>query len=284
MRGYSVVAKVSKNHPSVQMFNSILLSPELIAEYLDALLEKGCTAETQKAYQVKLEQLYQYLPEDKLIRADTLTQWRTALVEAGYAPRTVNVCIAAANGLVAYCGHREFQVEKPLKCDCGIQPELTRSEYLRLLQTAKNLGKHRAYLLVKLFGTVALTPRCLYAVTVEAVRDGWIILPGERLRIPPSLQSELLSYARNQGLSSGPVFITRKGNVISRVNAQGAIFALAKDAVVPSEKCNPRCLRKLCLETQAGIRANVELLAEQNYDHLLETEQLMVAWEEPAIS
>lgn len=156
MRGYSVVAEV----PKVQTDNSILLSPELIAEYLDALLEKGCTPETLKTYQMKLGQLYQYLPEDKLIWADTLTQWQAALLEAGYAPRTVNICTAAANGFVGYCGHREFQVEKPLKCDYGIQPELTRNEYLRLLATARTWINSR-----HIFWSSCLQPQACLSTT-----------------------------------------------------------------------------------------------------------------------
>ena len=46
------------------------------------------------------------------------------------------------------------------------------------------------------------------------------------------------------------------------------------------EKCNPRCLRKLYLVTQAEIDRGVRLLAEQAYDRLLDTEQLAVGWDE----
>lgn len=38
-----------------------------------------------------------------------------------------------------YCGHRELQIEKTLKYEYGIQPELTRNEHLRLLSTARTL-------------------------------------------------------------------------------------------------------------------------------------------------
>ena len=43
----------------------------------------------------------------------------------------------------------------------------------------------------------------------------------------------------------------------------------------------PRCLRRLCLETREAIRADLAALAEQTYDRLLEQEQLSVGWEEP---
>lgn len=56
-------------------------------------------------------------------------------------------------------------------------PELTRNEYLRLLQTAKLLGKRQTYLLVLLFGTMDLPLHALSCVTVEAVREGWVFVP-----------------------------------------------------------------------------------------------------------
>lgn len=280
MRGYSVAAEVSKNHPSPQPISSIMLSAELIEEYLDALMEKGCTPETLETYRMKLGQLYQYLPEDKLIWADTLAQWRTALVEAGYAPSTVNICTAAANGLVSYCGHREFQVEKPLKCDYRVQPELTRNEYLRLLSTARTLNKQQTYLLIKLFATTGLSLNDLHRLTVEAVACGRITFPDSILHIPECLRLELLDYIQREGVTSGPVFVTRSGSKLRRTHVTKSIQRLCPDARVSEEKATPRCLKKLYQVTQASIQGNLSLLMEQAHDRLLETEQLAIGWKQ----
>jgi len=263
-----------------QLSGGILLSPELIEEYLEYLMETGCAPDTQEAYQSKLHQLYQYLPENKCIQAGTLSQWRESLLEAGYAPRTVNVCTAAANGLMAFCGHREFQVEKQLKLQQDIQPELTRTEYLRLLSTARLLGKEREYLLIKLFGATGLTLRDLPRLTVEAVQDGKVGLPASVIRIPNCLQEELLDYIQRERIVSGPVFVTKAGNPIRRNNITRMIQGICKDARVPEEKANPRCLKKLYQATQDNIQANISLLVEQAHDHLLETEQLTIGWKQ----
>ena len=74
------------------------------------------------------------------------------------------------------------------------------------------------------------------------------------------------------------MFLIRKRTPIPHNQVAFAIQCLAQDVRVASEKCNSRCLRKLRQETQAGIRANVELLAEQAYDRLLETEEPTVGW------
>ena len=74
------------------------------------------------------------------------------------------------------------------------------------------------------------------------------------------------------------MFCTRYGKLMDRGNINVRIQSLARDARVPAEKCNPRCLRKLCTATQESIRANLELLAEQTYDRLLEKESLTAGW------
>ncbi len=71
------------------------------------------------------------------------------MMEHGYSNSTINTCTSVVNWLVSYFGHRELQIEKQLKRELGIQPELTHSEHIRLLSTARALGKEQEYLIVK---------------------------------------------------------------------------------------------------------------------------------------
>ncbi len=283
MRGYTAVVK-QPEALRAQPDRSVPLSPELIGEYLETLRDMGCAAETVKNYRMKLNRLYQYLPEDKRIRTGTLEAWRSALLEAGYSVSTVNGCTAAANGLMVHCGHRELSVEKTLKCRYGIQPELTRSEYLRLLSVARTLGKEREYLLIKVFGSTGLILRDLPRLTAEAVRAGKIRLSASILHIPDCLQKELLDYIRREGITHGAVFVTKAGTPMGRSNITGMIQGLCRDACVAEEKATPRCLKKLYQTTWSGILASVSLLAEQAHDCLLETEQLTIGWKQEAES
>ena len=257
----------------------VTLTPELTDAYLQRLRDKGRTPATLQTYRRNLDMLYRYLPKDKRISWDTLEGWRAVLLAEGYAPRTINLCLSAANGLLEYCGRREFQSQGPLKLAEDVQPELTRSEYLRLLSTARALGKERSYLLVKVFGSMGLAIQELPRLTVQAVQAGRLVLAGNRLLpIPTCLQRELLDFAGRKGIRTGPLFITRAGRPMSRSNVTGAIQALCPDARVEKEKGNPRCLKKLYQTTQAGIQADLALLMEQAYDRILETEQLTIGW------
>lgn len=262
---------------TVEEPSGVSLSRTQIDSYLKKLEDSGASPATLETYQRHLSQFYRFLPKDKRVQAETLAAWRDSLAETGRAASTVNTGISAVNGLMLHLGHRELQAER-LEDEDNVQPELTRSEYLRLLSAARLLGKERAYLLVKIFGSIGITVSELESLTVEAVRVGKISLPSGVVRIPEGLREELLNFANGEGIGSGPVFLSEKGTPQGRTVITAIIKTLSRDAQVAEEKANPRCLRKLYLATQANIRDNLSILAEQTYDRLLEKEQNVIGW------
>ena len=190
----------------------IVLSPEQIEAFLNTLEGNGGAEGTVKRYRHNLHLLYADLPADKELRRGTLAQWRESLLERGYAPRTVNVSISVANSLLAYLGRRELQLMERLEPRTDIQPEMTRAEYLRLLGTARALGKRQLYLLIKLFAGTGLPVQALPGVTVEAAASGSLAITqgGERqvLHITDCLRQELLDFAKDTGRRSGALFVT----------------------------------------------------------------------------
>ncbi len=258
------------------------LTSDDLEAYLDGLSRKGRVAGTLTAYRHNIYALYTTLPPDKTVRPGTLAQWQKELLEQGYSPRTVNTRLSAANGLLDYLGRRDLQYVGTLEVD-DVQPELTRTEYLRLLTTARALDKERLYLLVKVFGCTGIPVQELPRVTVEALDEGQITVRNggtvQLLHLPDFLRKELLAYAQRKGILSGPLFRTRNGKPLSRTSVTDSIKRLCRDARVPEEKANPRCLKRLWQSTQDGIRAQIDLLVEQACDRLMETEQLTVGWE-----
>ena len=260
----------------------LCLTDELELRFLENLREHGRTKDTISVYRRNLSRLRKSLPEASKLDPAFLSNSQSELLEQGYSPGTVNSCTATVNSLLEFAGRQDLRVEQVSPDENIPLPELTRNEYLRLLQTAKLLGKRQTYLLVLMFGTMDLPLHALARVTVEAVREGWVLVPS-RLRVPPCLRAELLAYAGEQGIGSGPIFCTRYGRPMARGNINVRLQSLSRDARVSPEKCNPRCLRKLCVATQAGIRSSLELLIEQAYDRLLETEALTVGWNESEV-
>ena len=262
----------------------VRLTREGMERFMTVCQAEGRVEGTLKWYRRGLNRLYDDLPEDKTIRRGTLEHWREQLVKEGYAPSTINSYLSVNNAYLDFVGHREYQLANQLKLATELQPELTRAEYLRLLQTARTLGRERVYLLVKLFGSTGLTVQELDKVTVESVRDGKLTVIFSRskrvLHIPEGLQRELLEYARRNGYISGPIFLTKEGTPMSRTYVSTIIRQLCTAARVPEEKGNPRCLKRLYQNTLAGIEDNVALLVEQAHSRLLEQEQLDIGWKE----
>ena len=276
--------QLQREPPAFGRAEPLRITQEQIGAYLEILRERGCTPDTIKSYRRNLNQFFAFLRGGRELTRDSVADWREEMLSRGYMPRTVNNRLSAANGLLGYLNLREYQAPAQIKLeeDDEIQPELTRKEYLRLLSAARALNRERLYLLVKTFAVLGLSIQQLSRLTAEAVDRGKIP-PGSGqpgVDIPQCLRTELAAYIRREGICRGPVFITRSGKPISRTGVTACIQQLARDARVPPEKCNPRCLRKLCQSTKEGIRQNLSLLVEQAYGRLLEQEQAAVGWTE----
>ncbi len=254
-----------------------------VERFLDAERNKGWTAMTVKRYRSALERMYQDLPAEKQIQRGTLVQWREELLDNGFAPSGINLIFSACNKFLDFVGHRECQVVDQLPIGDKLQPELTRNEYLRLLQTAKQLEQERIYMLVKVFGSIGLRIQDLPLLTVEAVREGKLTsIVGSRrqtVRIPKCRREELLDYARRSGVSSGPIFVGRNGQPSNRSEIAVNLRKLGESAQIPAGKVTARTLRKLCGQTRANIEANMDLLVEQALERQLEQEELTVGWD-----
>ena len=262
----------------------VAVTRQQIGCFIADMQSRGRAKNSLEKYLRDLTRLYQFLPPEKRIGRETLERWRAALLEAGYSPRTVNASVSEANSFLAWLGHRELQVARQLAVREEAQPELTRNEYLRLLSAARALGRQRTYLMVKTFAALGLTVQELPRLTVEAVEETGAVTANaggrRQVQIPGCLRRELGDYIRQEGLTAGPVFVTRSGRRLNRTAVTGAIQALARDARVAPEKCNPRCLRRLYQSTMAGIEASVCLLMEQSHERLLDAEQLIAGWRE----
>ncbi len=130
-----------------------------------------------------------------------------------------------------------------------ISRELSRDEYLRLVNTAESQGEHRlALLLETICGTGARVSGVRY-ITVEAARQGRtdIALKGKirTILIPRKLARKLLKYAHKQKIASGEIFVTQSGRSLSRRQIWGDMKRLCRTADVEPSKVFPHNLRHL---------------------------------------
>lgn len=262
----------------------VYLSPERIEEYLEYLSGKGRSRSSLESYYRILSGLYDYLPEEKSIGNETGPVWKNYLEEQGFSTATVDNRMSVWNGFMQYLGHREWQMENFHREKGNVQPELTRTEYLRLLSAAKHLGKEKAYLLIKTLGGAGMRIQELPQLTVEALERGALELEYHNsrqrrlLRIPQGLREELLDYTKREGLRQGPVFQSQEGLPIARSGINYHIGSVCGLARVGEEKATPRCLWKMYQNTCSSIRDNIAVLIDQAYQRIVEEEQMSVGW------
>ena len=252
--------------------------------YLQDVASRGCKQGTLENYRRSLLNFFDWLPEGKQVSREKVYEYQEFLI-GKYTSRTVNMKMTAINGILGFLDLREYQsTVKASVDDTAIQPELSRNEYLRMLSAAKAIGDERLYLIIKLFGTTGIAVQEFDKVTVEAVRSGTIVTFPNRnrlaLRIPACVQSELLEYAKEKGVKSGPIFLTREGRPLGRTTLSNMVPHIARYAKVEENKCTPRCLQKLYAETWDTIKSNVNVMLQMTYDKLLEQEQVIYGWQD----
>lgn len=277
--------------PQTQRLNSpggsegTRITPDQIRDYLDSLTSKGRVPATREQYSRVLELFYAALPADKRVTLRAITRWRDQLLEQGYARGTINSRLSVVNNFLEFLGHRELQLKDFFRREERVHtPDMTRAEYLRLLQVARGMGREMIYLIVKLIVLTGIRDQDIRRVRVEMVAEGYVTTTvsgkTERRRIPRSLQQELLDYAKREGLTEGVLFLGKnRKNAVHRSYVAYLLQRLCQSAQVPAEKGNIRCLRRLYQATWEEIRSNMDLLLEEAYERRMEQEQCYVAWE-----
>ena len=266
--------------------DSFAMKKEDMERFLDDSTRKGRTEDTVQKYRRYLKLLYDFLPGDKCIQNDTLAIWREDLAQRGYSASSINAMVSACNMFLAFMNCSKYQTRDRLVMEDTQQPELTRSEYMRLLSAAKVQGDERLYLLVKTLACLGIHLQELKEITVQNVQRGHFETAYQGVHrvvhIPGCLQKELLAYATKRGIAGDPsaqILSNGRGRPFNRCYITEMISRLCETAQVPVAKGNPRCLRKLYQTTWDEIRSNIEALMEQALEMQIEQEQLMVGWD-----
>ena len=167
-----------------------------------------------------------------------------------YSVSGVNGALAAINGLLTFLGWPELRV-KALRQQKRIfgapERELSREEYLRLLDAARRRGRERLALVMETICATGVRVSEVRYFTVEAVRQGRaeISLKGKVrvILIPTKLARKLLKYARKNKTASGEIFLTGNGKSLSRRQIWAEMKRLCAHAGVEPSKVFPHNLR-----------------------------------------
>lgn len=227
------------------------LTPDRIAAYGRYLKQEERSPATLEKYLRDVLAFARWLDGEAVTR-EAVTEWKERLLAEHRAPSTVNTALSALNGLFRFlgwedCRARFVKVQRRLFRDPA--RELTRTDYDRLIATARGLGRDRLALLMETICATGVRVSEVRYLTVEAAQRGRaeISLKGKVrvILIPGKLCRKLLKYAKKQKIVSGEIFLTGNGKPLSRRQIWAEMKRLCVHAGVEPSRVFPHNLRHL---------------------------------------
>ena len=244
-----------------------IITTERIDAYCLSLLADERSAGTISKYRRDLTAFSRWL-DGRAVTKETAADWKTHLLNSGYAPRTINSMLAALNSFFRFMDWhikvRFLKIQRQLFRETS--RELRRSEYDRLLAAAREHGQERLALLMETLCATGIRISELQYITLEAVRRGRadISLKGKirTILIPRKLAKKLLAYARAAGIRGGEIFRTRTGRGLSRRQVWYELKRLCRAAGVAPSRVFPHNFRHLFAQTFYRATRDIAKLAD----------------------
>lgn len=244
-----------------------ILTPILIEDFKGYLRQEEKSANTIAKYVRDLRALFSYLNGEALDK-EKLLGWKEKLMKS-HAPSSVNSMLAAANHFLDWKGCGEYKV-KPLKMQreifCKQERELTKNEYVRLVNAAKRKQNHRLSLLLQTICATGIRVSELSFITLEAVKTGRAVVDckgkNRIIFLPKELCRTLRYFCREENISNGVIFRTRNGIPLNRSNIWRDMKALCESAGVSREKVFPHNLRHLFAKSYYQLEKDLSRLAD----------------------
>ncbi len=243
------------------------LNQGIIREFEAYLLSEERSAATVEKYLRDLRVFYAFMEDKDLTKAAVLEYKNSLLIK--YAVTSANSMLAAVNAFFRYLGYydlcvKQYKIQR--SAFCPEEKELTKAEYMRLVEAAKRKGNERLSLIIQTICGSGIRVSELQYITVEAVKRGEAFVnckgKNRRIFIVAELKKKLLRYIKEQKITSGAVFVTKNGKPVSRHNIWRDMKALCKDAGVSPSKVFPHNLRHLFARTFYGIEKDIAKLAD----------------------
>ena len=237
------------------MMKGKILTEEMAKAFEKYLRREEKSENTVKKYLRDVRAFAAYLNGAEVTK-ETVITFKSKLLGESYSVRSINSMLASLNGLFSFLGWEDCRV-KSVKLQrqiyCPEEKELTKAEYMRLVDTAKQKGNERLNLILQTICGTGIRVSELQYITVEAVknREAIVALKGKTRSVflVKELRKKLIRYAAKQNIQSGAVFITRTGKPMNRTNIWREMKGLCKQAGVNPKKVFPHNLRHLFART-----------------------------------
>lgn len=249
--------------------NGQIISEEQLISYQRYLTEQEKSIHTVKKYLRDVHAFAAFLSNASAPFSKTQVIAYKEYLKSRYATSSVNSMLTPVNDFLRFAGMAECRV-RLIKCQRRIfteaERELTKSEYIRLLDTAKKRKDERLCLMIKTICATGIRISELCYITVEAAVRGYATIycksKQRRVLLPEKICQELQMYAEARQIQTGHIFRTRSGRPVDRSNVCHAMKLLGREAGIPERKIFPHNLRHLFARTFYDTEKDIVRLAD----------------------
>lgn len=253
-----------------------------LQEYESYLRREEKSQATIEKYLRDIRHFYGCIENRENISKETVIAYKERIMH-NYAASSVNSMLTAVNGYLEFIGLKECKVKllkRQRKTFCDESQELTKCEYERLLEVARQRENDRMYYILQTICATGIRVSELPYFTVQALEKGNVEVYNKGksrvILIPRKLIKSLLEYAKRRGIYKGSIFITKNQNPINRSNIWAEMKRLCKQAKVATEKVFPHNLRHLFARTYYRIQKDIMKLADLLGHSSVETTRLYI--------
>ena len=230
------------------------------------LIQEEKSNATIEKYLRDITAFWRYLGRENVTK-EALMLYKKYLLEKNYTIRSINSMLASLNSLLTFLGWTDCKVKclkQQKQIYCPEEKELTKAEYLRLLEAAKK--DSQLQLVMQTICGTGIRVSELRFFTVEAAKQGEAAVrckgKSRTILIPGKLKRLLLSYAQKHNIRSGAIFLSRNGKPLNRSCIWAQMKRLCASAGVNPAKVFPHNLRKLFARTFYSIEKDISILAD----------------------
>ena len=244
------------------------LIEKLIKDFINHLRLEEKSANTIEKYARDVRAFAAYL-DGRAVCKEIVIEYKQKLIADGYAVSSNNSMLAAVKSLFDFLGWIDCKV-KSIKIQrqiyCSENKELSKVEYLRLVEAAERNHNHRLNMILQTICSTGIRISELQFITVEAVKSGTVEVAckgkNRVIFIVKKLKKKLLRYAAERHIKAGTIFITKSGKPVNRTNIWREMKALCKQAYVNPDKVFPHNLRHLFARTFYKLEKDIAKLAD----------------------
>lgn len=243
-----------------------IINQRRIHQFSQYLAQEEKSAATTEKYLRDVQAFCRFVGGQSVNKELVIT-YKKLCMEKGYAVRSINSMLASINSFFGFMGWQDCKV-KSIRLQRQVysteEKELTKEEYLRLLEASK--GKEQLNLVLQTICGTGIRVLELRYFTLEMVRTGTVIVncksKTRTILVPGKLRKLLVDYAKRNRITSGVIFRGKNGRPLDRSSIWRQMKQLCIQARVSESKVFPHNLRKLFARTFYGIEKGIAKLAD----------------------